>query len=196
MSGSHFAELKSAFKGDLVTPTDPDYPQAISRWAKNAARKAKLVAFVKDEEDVSLTLKYIKDTGLPFTVRGGAHSVSGASSCEGGVVIDLSRHLNRVRVDPERKLAYVGGGAQGQDVDKAAIEYGLAGVVGTANDVRSPSKSLSESHDLSCPTDRCRRVCSCPHTLTFSLLSILILVLSSAVDTGTSPAPMDFLSTM
>jgi FAD/FMN-containing dehydrogenase len=48
-------------------------------------------------------------------------------------VIDLSRYLNTVRVDEERKLGYVGGGATWGAVDKEAIKYGLATTGGTVN---------------------------------------------------------------
>ena len=52
-------------------------------------------------------------------------------------MIDLSRHLSGVRVDPVAKLAYVGGGAIWETVDKTAIEHGLATVAGTINHVSS-----------------------------------------------------------
>ncbi|KAF8648761.1 hypothetical protein AX14_008778, partial [Amanita brunnescens Koide BX004] len=58
---------------------------------------------------------------------------AGASSIENGLVIDLSRYLNGVSIDAEKKLAHVGGGAIWETVDKAAIEYGLATVGGTVN---------------------------------------------------------------
>jgi hypothetical protein len=48
-------------------------------------------------------------------------------------VIDLSRHLNTVEIDAENELAYVGGGAIWEQVDKAAIQHGLASVGGTVN---------------------------------------------------------------
>ncbi|TFK73016.1 FAD-binding domain-containing protein [Pluteus cervinus] len=123
----------ASFSGDLVTPTDSNYSQAISRWAKNAERKAAVVAFVKNEQDVALALKYAKANGLPVAVRGGGHSAAGASSIEGGLVVDLSRHLSGTRVDPESRLAYIGGGATWESVDKAAIEHDLATVGGTVN---------------------------------------------------------------
>jgi FAD/FMN-containing dehydrogenase len=50
-----------------------------------------------------------------------------------GVCIDLSRHFNTTRVDPNNKLAYVGGGAVWKTVDCAAIAHGLATVGGTVN---------------------------------------------------------------
>jgi len=125
--------LRSSFKGDLVVPSDPDYLDAIARWAANAQHPAKVVAFVKGPEDVALAIKYARDQNITFAIRGGGHSVSGASSSDGGLVIDLSRYLNGVKVDPDKKVAYVGGGALWETVDKTAIMHGLATVAGTVN---------------------------------------------------------------
>ncbi|KAF8351213.1 hypothetical protein F5887DRAFT_1155375 [Amanita rubescens] len=106
---------------------------AIKRWAANAARRASLVAFVKDEEDVILAIKYARDNGSPIAIRGGGHSPSGSSSTEGGVVIDLSRYLNGVTIESEKQLARIDGGALWKTVDETAIKYGLASVAGTIN---------------------------------------------------------------
>lgn len=120
--------------GDVVTPDHPEYATAISRWAKNAERKARVVVFAKNPQDVAHAIAYAKDNKLPIAIRGGGHNAAGASSIEDGLVIDLSRHLNKVRVDEEGKLAYVGGGAKWRDVDEETIKYGLATVGGRVND--------------------------------------------------------------
>ncbi|KAG6897622.1 hypothetical protein C0992_012851 [Termitomyces sp. T32_za158] len=125
--------FNSQFKGDIVTPTDPDYEDAIKRWATNALRRAKVVAFVKDEIDVQLAIKYARSAELPIAIRCGGHNPAGASSSEGGLVIDLSKYLNCARVDAEKRLIYVGGGALWSTVDKTAIVHGLATVGGTVN---------------------------------------------------------------
>ena len=130
-----FALLERSFKGDLVTPGHPDYDSAIKRWAANATRHATIVAFVSCPQDISLAIKYARETGTPLAIRGGGHNPSGSSSVEDGIVIDLSRHLNGCRIDAENKLAYVGGGALWETVDKEAIKYGLASVGGTVNHV-------------------------------------------------------------
>ncbi|TCD62945.1 hypothetical protein EIP91_006208 [Steccherinum ochraceum] len=130
---STFETFSSHFKGDIVTPKDPNYEQALDRWAHNARRNAAVVAFVKDAEDVSLAIKYAREAGLRIAIRGGGHSPQGSSSSEGGLVIDLSRYLKDVRVDPDKKLIYVQGGAVWKSVDVEAIKYGLAGVGGTVN---------------------------------------------------------------
>ena len=131
---NNFTSFKQSFKGDISTPTDADYAQAISRWALNAQVNAKIVAFVKTPEDVALAIAYAKENHLQIAIRGGGHSTSGASSTE-GLVIDLSRHLNAVEIDAENKLAYVGGGAIWEQVDKASIPHGLATVAGTVGHV-------------------------------------------------------------
>jgi FAD/FMN-containing dehydrogenase len=133
---SSLADFRAGFKGDLVLPEDADYPAAIARWSITAERNAAIVAFVKTNEDVELAIKYAKANKLPIAIRGGGHNPAGTSSTEGGLVIDLSRHFTGARVDPEKKLVYVGGGALWKTVDEATIKHGLATVAGTVNHVR------------------------------------------------------------
>ncbi|KAG6824525.1 hypothetical protein H0H87_011594, partial [Tephrocybe sp. NHM501043] len=129
-SSLSLSTFKNLFKGDIVTPDDPDYTSAIDRWAQNAVRRAKFVAFAKDEEDIKLAIKYACDEKIPIAICGGGHNPAGASSREGGLVIDLSRYLNTATADPEKRLAYAGGGARWSTVDEIAIVHGLATVGG------------------------------------------------------------------
>ncbi|KAH9965223.1 FAD-binding domain-containing protein [Russula dissimulans] len=131
-----------SFNGDWITPDHPSYSEAIARWAANAQRRAKAVAFVKTAQDVATVLKYAKQSKFSIAIRGGGHSTGGASSIEDGIVVDLSRHLSSVKVDPIEKLAYVGGGAIWETVDKEAIQHGLATVGGTVNHVNRICVSL------------------------------------------------------
>jgi len=125
--------------GDVITPSHPSYADSLIRWAANSQRPARYVVFVKSPEDVALSIAFARIHKLELAVRGGGHNPSGASSIDGGLVIDLSKYLNTVRVDEEKKLAYVGGGAVWRDVDCEAIKYGLATVGGTVNHVGSLS---------------------------------------------------------
>jgi FAD/FMN-containing dehydrogenase len=134
-----FDALRAKVKGDVVLPGDSGYDDALKRWSVNSQRKAGAVVFVRDAEDVSEALKYAKAEKLDVAVRGGGHHLSGVSSSEGGLVIDLSRHLNGVKIDPKQNLACVGGGALCGALDKAAIEHGLATVTSSVSSVSSSS---------------------------------------------------------
>ncbi|KDQ10994.1 hypothetical protein BOTBODRAFT_136285 [Botryobasidium botryosum FD-172 SS1] len=126
-----FQRFKESLKGYVATEGDAEYD--IKRWAKNAERKAKYVVFPTDAEDVSKAILFAKAHNLELAIRGGGHSSAGASSTDGGLVIDLAKHMNGVRVDAEKRLAYVQGGALWAAVDEAAIKHGLATVGGTVN---------------------------------------------------------------
>ncbi|MDA0341076.1 MAG: FAD-binding oxidoreductase [Proteobacteria bacterium] len=66
-----------------------------------------------------------------LAVRGGGHSLPGLSTCDGGVVLDLS-NMNAVTVDRSALSAEAWGGALLGDLDKASVPVGLvvpAGVV-------------------------------------------------------------------
>lgn len=126
--------LADEFTGDVVIPGDAEYETSLTRFAKNAQKNAAVVAFVKSADDVSKVIKLMNTNGQDnVTVRGGGHSTSGSSSSEGGVVIDLSRYLNTVRIDERARLGYVGGGANWATVDKEAIGHGLGMTGGTVN---------------------------------------------------------------
>jgi FAD/FMN-containing dehydrogenase len=136
---SNISSLRQSFKGDIVTPADPIYKEAIARWAANVERPAKVVAFVKDTNDIALALKYSRENNLQVAIRCGGHSVSGASSAKDGLVVDLSRYYNYAVADPESRTVRVGGGAVWGTVEREAIKYNLATVAGTVSHVRKIS---------------------------------------------------------
>src|ERR1700761_8893094 len=96
------SELQVAFDGDVVTPESPDYHEAIARWAANATLPAAYVLYPKHAEDVALAVKFATSHKLAIAIKCGGHSTSGASSIEGGVVIDLSRYINTAKIDKEK----------------------------------------------------------------------------------------------
>lgn len=137
-----FNLFQSGFKGDLVTPKDDGYEAAIRRWARNASKRASIVACVKDADDVARAITYARSAGLDIAIHSGGHNPAGASSTEGGLVIDLSRYIKHVNVDAEKKVAYVGGGANWGMFDQATVKHGLAGVAGTVHHVCTPFRYL------------------------------------------------------
>lgn len=73
------------------------------------------------------------DQGLPISIKGGGHHTAGTAVCDDGVMIDLS-NMQKVIVNPERKIAVVQGGAKLGDIDKETQKYGFATPTGTVSE--------------------------------------------------------------
>jgi FAD/FMN-containing dehydrogenase len=65
-----FTHLKSVFKGDLVTPTDSSYEDGLKRWSVLAEKRAGVVAFVKNEEDISAAVRFAVEATMEIAVKG------------------------------------------------------------------------------------------------------------------------------
>ncbi|CAE6457872.1 unnamed protein product [Rhizoctonia solani] len=140
IDSSALSLLRQALSPEGAVHLPGDLKYSNKRWALNAERHAAAVACPATSEDVVQILAfaqgkepYAAQKRVHVAVKGGGHTPSGASSSDGGLVIDLQPKLNGVRVDPVEKLAYVGGGALWQDVDEATTPHGLASVAGTVS---------------------------------------------------------------
>jgi len=117
--------LRGALSGPVIGPADPDYDQARRVWNAGIDRHPAMIARCASPADVAAAVTFGAANGLEITVRGGAHSMSGAAVVNDGLMIDLSQ-LNQVRVDPRAKRARAGGGALMADLDAATQAHGLA----------------------------------------------------------------------
>jgi FAD/FMN-containing dehydrogenase/Fe-S oxidoreductase len=65
------------------------------------------VVFPRSAEDVAAAVAVAREHDVPLTARGGGTSIAG-NAIGTGVVLDFSRHLNRIiEIDPERRIARV-----------------------------------------------------------------------------------------
>ena len=119
-------ELREAVRGEILTPSDDGYVEAARIWnGAHDGRRPALVVRCTGAADVIAAVGFARSNDLPIAVRGGGHSIAGFSTCDDGIVIDLSP-MNGVRVDPETRRATVGGGAVWADVDHETQAHGLA----------------------------------------------------------------------
>jgi FAD/FMN-containing dehydrogenase len=118
-------ELRESISGEVVAPSDAGYAEACKVWNGAHDRRPALVVRCADADDVATAVGFARSNDLPIAVRGGGHSIAGFSTCDNGIVIDLSQ-MNDVRVDPATRRATVGGGAVWADVDNETQPHGLA----------------------------------------------------------------------
>ncbi|WP_344152795.1 FAD-binding oxidoreductase [Kribbella yunnanensis] len=114
-----------SISGAVLTPGQDGYDDARRLWNAVHDRRPAVIAQVQSAEDVAAAVRYGVENGLEIAVRGGAHSMSGASAGDDGLMIDLSG-LNTVTVDAEARRVRVGGGALLGDIDAATQPHGLA----------------------------------------------------------------------
>lgn len=121
------------FAGTLVTPGDDNYDQARALFNAMIDKRPGLIAQCRNESDVEAVVEFVRDADFDVAVRCGGHSVAGHSSCDDGLVIDLSP-MRAVHVDPESMTATAQGGAMWQDFDMHCGRAGVAtpgGVIST-----------------------------------------------------------------
>ena len=132
MNVTAVASFGEAFEGELVLPGSADYEGARVVWNGLIDRRPAAVARCAGVEDVRRTIRFAREQDLPIAVRCGGHSLAGFSTCDGGIVIDLSL-MRDVQVDPAGRTARVAGGTLLSQLDAAAQAHGLVcpvGVVG------------------------------------------------------------------
>jgi FAD/FMN-containing dehydrogenase len=119
------AELEQCLHGRLIRPGDADYDEARVTWNGAHDRRPALIVRCVGVSDVMQAVDFARSEDLVVAVRGGGHSLPGFSSCDGGVVIDLSE-MKSVHVDPARRTAVAGGGCTWADFDHETQAFGLA----------------------------------------------------------------------
>jgi hypothetical protein len=95
-------------------------------------KRPAMIAQCKNNQDVSLAVTFARERSLLVAVKGGGHSWPGKSTCDGGLVVDLSA-MNEVTVSPEDRRAIAGGGALLGGLDAAALQHGLVTTTGVVS---------------------------------------------------------------
>ncbi|MEU2282017.1 FAD-binding and (Fe-S)-binding domain-containing protein [Streptomyces sp. NPDC013178] len=116
-------ELRRAVRGDVGF--DVTSRALTTMDASNYRRVPLGVVAPRDADDVAAVLEVCRTRGVPVVARGGGTSIAGQATGV-GVVLDFTRHLNRlVALDPVERTAVVQPGLVLDRLQDAAAPHGL-----------------------------------------------------------------------
>jgi len=125
-------ELGDSLRGNLLLPGHEAYEEARRVLNASINKHPAIIVQPKGMSDVKNAVDFARESSLLVAVKCGGHSPSGKSTCDGGMMIDLSL-LRNVRVDPDRRVAQVSGGSWLGDMDHDTMNFGLVTTAGTVS---------------------------------------------------------------
>ncbi|MEV6306049.1 LLM class flavin-dependent oxidoreductase [Actinoplanes sp. NPDC051861] len=122
--GIDYDGLPDSLAAVAIEPGDFSYAKVRSTYLRGGSPG--LVLQPRTADEVAEALAFAREQEVPLAVRSGGHGISGRSTNDGGIVIDLSR-LNAIEVlsEPDR-LVRVEAGARWKDVAAALEPHGWA----------------------------------------------------------------------
>jgi hypothetical protein len=118
-------QLTEAMRGEVIHPNSPGYDDARAVWNGMYDRRPAVIARCAGVADVIAAVDFARANALEVAVRGGGHSANGYSTCDDGLVIDLSP-MKGIRVDPESHTVRAEAGLTWGEFDKETQAFGLA----------------------------------------------------------------------
>jgi FAD/FMN-containing dehydrogenase len=115
----------TGFGGEIVDRSHPRYDELRAVFNGMVDRRPALIARCRDALDVSAAVRFARSAGLPVSVYGGGHNVTGNAVCDDGVTIDL-RPMKSIAIDAETRTCRADAGLTWGEVDAATQEHGLA----------------------------------------------------------------------
>jgi FAD/FMN-containing dehydrogenase len=122
-------ELQESLRGELLLPGNLHYDEARSIWNSMIDRHPALIARCLGVEDVVRCVNFSREQGLPLSIKGGGHNISGLAVCNGGLMLDMSK-MRGIWVDADKRTAKAQAGCVLGDVDHETQVHGLAAVLG------------------------------------------------------------------
>jgi FAD/FMN-containing dehydrogenase len=133
LSSQSLTDLAASLRGPLLLDGDEGYDDARRILNPSFDRRPALIVQVSGPADVRTAVDFARENqGLLLAVKCGGHSLSGKSTCDRGMQIDLSRFRD-VRIDPTARRARVTGGSLLGAVDHEAMSHGLVVTMGTVS---------------------------------------------------------------
>jgi FAD/FMN-containing dehydrogenase len=125
-------DLRSAVKGEVLAPGAEGYDEARRIFNAMIDHRPAVIVRCTGAPDVAACVEFARAHGLPVSVKGGGHNVSGKAVGEGALMIDLAP-MKGVRVDAQRRVARAEAGLTLAELDRACQVVGLATPTGVVS---------------------------------------------------------------
>jgi FAD/FMN-containing dehydrogenase len=125
-------DLRLSARGEVVLPGAGAYDAARRIFNAMIDHRPALIARCAGAADVQASIAFAREHGLPVSVKGGGHNVSGKAVADGGLMIDLSP-MKGVLVDAARRVARAEPGLTLGELDRACQAFGLATPTGVVS---------------------------------------------------------------
>jgi FAD/FMN-containing dehydrogenase len=123
--GIDYDNVPASLADTVIEPGDTGYSRVKSTYMRGGSPG--IVFQVKNTDEVIEALAFARaHPHLPLAVRSGGHGISGRSTNNGGIVIDLSKMNTIEVVDQATRRVRIGPGARWIDVAAALAPYGWA----------------------------------------------------------------------
>jgi FAD/FMN-containing dehydrogenase len=137
-----FEELANRMSHQILLPGEEGYDAARAPWAVNADLRPAAVAQPRDAAQVQLIVRAAAGLGLRIAPQGTGHHAHAMPRSLDDVVLLRTNMMNRVSIDPDRRIARAESGAVWLDVVEPAGRHGLAALHGSSPDVGVAGYSL------------------------------------------------------
>ena len=133
LTTGEIADLDRRLLGRVLLAGSEGYEDARRVLNPSFDKRPALIAQVTGVADIRMAVDFAREHGgLLLAVKCGGHSASGKSTCDRGMMIDLSPFRD-VRVDPRNRTARVTGGSLLGQLDHEAMAHDLVTPMGTVS---------------------------------------------------------------
>ena len=132
LSTQDLASLRSRMAVSVAD--DADWDAARMGWNLVHDQRPLAVVFPETADDVAAAVAFARDQGVRITAQATGHFAATLAPLDEVILVKTDR-MREVDIETATRIATVGAGAQWQDVQGAAVRYGLAGLAGSAPDV-------------------------------------------------------------
>ncbi len=129
----------------LIEPGDAGWDPARTAWNLAVEQRPAAVATPASAEEAAAAVRAAAERGLRVVVQNTGHGAGRVVVDEGALLLRTGG-LASVAIDPDRRVARIGGGVQMGDVVIAAAEHGLAPAPGSSPSVGALGYLLGGGH--------------------------------------------------